>query len=123
MLYKFAKYFLRKIYCPSVDTNTSGWHKHHNRELEELFQGPNIANEIKERRLNWAGHAWRRVGSIVRTTIEESPVGKRPLGRPCLRWEDCVKRDAGSIKLKIPWIVAAEDRDGWREICLAVWSQ
>lgn len=41
---------------------------------------------------------WDRVGSIVRTTIEEIPVGKSLLGRPRLCWEDCVKRDAGSIK-------------------------
>lgn len=65
------------------------------------------------------GHAWWRVGSIVRTTIKKNPVGKRPLGRPRLRWEDCVKVDAGSIKPKVPWRIAVEDRDGWREICLA----
>jgi hypothetical protein len=58
-----------------------------------------------------AGHAWRRVGSIVRTTIEDNPVGKRPLGRPGLRWEDCVKRDVGSIEPEILWKIAAEDRD------------
>lgn len=26
----------------------------------------------------WAEHAWRKIGSIVRTTIEENPTGKRP---------------------------------------------
>jgi hypothetical protein len=49
-----------------------------------------------------AGHAWWRVGSIVRTTIEDNPVGKRPLGRPCLRWEDSIKRDAENIEPEIP---------------------
>jgi len=62
----------------AFDTHTNEWRKCHNEELEELFQRPNIANEIKKRKLSWAGHAWRRVGSIVRTTIEENPVGKRP---------------------------------------------
>lgn len=30
--------------------------------------------------------------------------------------------NTGSIKPEISWKVAAEDRDGWRGICLAVWS-
>ncbi|KAL4149355.1 hypothetical protein QTP88_003317 [Uroleucon formosanum] len=111
---------LRKIYDPRVDTNTGEKRKRHNKELEEMFQRPNIVNEIRKRRLTWAGHAWRRVGYIVRTIVEENPVGKRPLGRPRLLWEDCVKRDAGSINPKIPWRVAAEDKDRWREICLTV---
>ncbi|VVC32210.1 Hypothetical protein CINCED_3A014313 [Cinara cedri] len=119
----FERRILWKIYGPCFDTNIGEWRKRHNKELDELFERPNIANEIKKRRLTWAAHAWRRVGSIVRTTIEENPVGKRPLGRPRLRWEDCVKRDAESIEPEIPWRVAAENRDRWREICLAVWSQ
>ncbi|KAF0753777.1 ribosome biogenesis protein TSR3 isoform X1 [Aphis craccivora] len=79
--------------------------------------------KIEETRIKWAGHACWRVESIVRTTIKENPVGKRPLGRPRLRWEDCVKRDVENIEPEIPWRVVAEDRDRWREICLAVWSQ
>lgn len=45
----------------------------------------------------WGGHAWRKQGSLVRLVIEEEPIGKRPLGRPRLRWEDCVKKDVKSI--------------------------
>jgi len=47
----FERRILRKIYGPCFDTNTSEWRKRHNKELEELFQRPNIANEIKKRRL------------------------------------------------------------------------
>ncbi|VVC38393.1 Endonuclease/exonuclease/phosphatase,Reverse transcriptase domain, partial [Cinara cedri] len=119
----FEKRIQRKIYGPCFDTNIGEWRKRHNKELEELFQRPKIDNEIKKRRLTWAGHAWRRVGSIVRTTIEENPVGKKPHGRLRLRWEDCVKRDAESIEPEIPWRVATENRDRWRKICLTVWSQ
>lgn len=33
------------------------------------------------RRLKWAGHAWRKQGSIIiRTIIENNPTGKRPRG-------------------------------------------
>jgi hypothetical protein len=69
----FERRILRKIYGPCFDINIGEWRKRHNKELEELFQRPNIANEIKKRRLTLAGHAWRRVGSIVRTIIEETP--------------------------------------------------
>lgn len=67
--------------------------------------------------MSWAGYAWRGVGSIVRATILENLDGKRLLGRLRIHWEDCVKRDAGNIKPEILWRVAAEDRDGRREIC------
>jgi hypothetical protein len=46
----FERRILRKIYSPSVDTNTGEWRKRYNKKLEELFQKPNIANEIKKRR-------------------------------------------------------------------------
>lgn len=32
----------------------------------------------------------RKQGSIIRTVIENNPVGKPPLGRLHLRWEDCL---------------------------------
>jgi len=38
----------------------------------------------------------------VRTTNEENPVGKRLLGRPRLRWKNCVKTDACMIQSEVP---------------------
>jgi len=55
--------------------------------------------EIIERRLMW-GHAWRKQGSLIRQIMEEDHRvyrGKRPLGRPKLRREDCVKKDIKTI--------------------------
>lgn len=40
-----------------------------------------------------AGHAWRKQGSLIRQIIEEDPIGKRPLGRPRLRWEGYKKKN------------------------------
>lgn len=50
----FERRILRKIYGPCIDTHTGEWRKRHNKEFEELFQRPNITNEIKKIRLTWA---------------------------------------------------------------------
>lgn len=80
----FEKRILRKFYGPCIDTHTREWQKRHNHELEKQFQKLNVANEILKRKLTWAKNAWRKIGSIVITTIEENPVSKRLLGRPRL---------------------------------------
>lgn len=53
--------------------------------LKEFFQIPDISREIKNRKLTSVGYAWRKIGSMVRTTIEENLFGKTPLGSPRLR--------------------------------------
>ncbi|VVC41710.1 Hypothetical protein CINCED_3A000240 [Cinara cedri] len=78
----FERRIHRRIYGPCIETNAGKWHKRQNCELEELFKRPDIAKEIKKKRLTWTGHAWKKIGSIVRKTIKENPIGKRPLGRP-----------------------------------------
>jgi hypothetical protein len=41
--------------------------------------------------------------------------GKRPLGRPRLRWEDNIKMDLREIGTDgANWIRLAQDRDQWR---------
>jgi len=64
-----------------------------NRELKELYQYPSIVEDITVRRLTWAGHAWRKEGSLQRTVQENAPHGKRPLGRPRSRWKNGVIED------------------------------
>jgi len=45
------------------------------------------------------------------------PEGKRPLGRPRLRWEDNIKTDLQEVgRGGMDWIDLAEDRDRWRTI-------
>jgi hypothetical protein len=48
------------------------------------------------------------------------PEGKRPLGRPRLRWEDGIRMDLREIGLGGDWIRLAQDRDRWRAIVSAV---
>ncbi|KAF0769981.1 ribosome biogenesis protein TSR3 isoform X1 [Aphis craccivora] len=106
-----------------ANNETNEWRKLHNDELKRQFQRPDIVKEITKRRLSWGGvHAWRKQGSLVRQVIENEPIGKRPLGRPRLRREDCVKKDLKMVDPGIRWREAAEDRDRWQDLYLAVWS-
>jgi len=64
------------------------------------------------------GRAWRLQGSLIRTVIENNPAGKRPLGIPRLRWEDCVIEDVGRKEADLQWREAAEERNRWSNIYL-----
>ena len=45
------------------------------------------------------------------------PEGKRPLGRPKLRWEDNIKMDLQEVGMGCgDWMELAQDRDMWRAI-------
>ena len=44
------------------------------------------------------------------------PEGKRPLGRPRLRWEDNIKMDLQEVGGAGDWMELAQDRDMWRAL-------
>ena len=47
--------------------------------------------------------------------------GKRPLGRPRLRWEDNIKMDLEEVERGCgDWMELAEDRDRWRALVSTV---
>jgi hypothetical protein len=49
------------------------------------------------------------------------PEGKRPLGRPRLRWVDNIKMDLRVIGWdEVDWIDMAQDRDHWRALVIMV---
>ena len=49
------------------------------------------------------------------------PEGKRPLGRPRLRWEDNIRMDLQEVGCGgMDWIGLAQDRDRWRALLNAV---
>jgi len=118
----FVRKILRKMYGAYFDVLTNEWRKLHNNEMQSFFQRPDILKEIKKRRIVWAEHAWRKHDSLIRRVIEENPEGRRPLGRPRLRWEDYVKRDAETVEPENHWQEVAEDRDRWQYVYLEVWS-
>lgn len=93
----FERKVQRRMYDPVFDNQTKEWRKLHNDELQSQFQKPSIVKAIAKRRLMWAGHAWRKQGSIVERVIQGDPVRERPFGKPKIRWEDCVKKDVQKI--------------------------
>jgi len=50
---------LRKIFEPVKDSASGKWRKRKSAKLKSLFQSTNIIDEIRKRRLQWAGLAWR----------------------------------------------------------------
>jgi len=66
----FERKVLRKIYGPIYDRDLQGWRKIHNQELTELFNRPNIVNEIKRSKLKWSGHAVRKKDSMVQRVLQ-----------------------------------------------------
>jgi hypothetical protein len=82
-----------------------------------LYKEPNIVEDIKIRRLEWAGHI---IG------MEEERIPKkgskrnfhttRPVGRPRTRWADVVQRDALQQLGITGWRRRAANRDEWRRL-------
>ena len=97
----------RRVFGPKRDEVTGEWRKLHNEELRDLYSLPNIVRVVKSRRMRWAGHV-ARMGEerSVRRVLVGKPEGKRPLGRPRLRWEDNIKIDlleVGGVETISSW--------------------
>jgi hypothetical protein len=72
--------------------------------------------------MRWAGHV-ARIGAErkVYKVLVGKAEGKRPLGRPRLRWEDGIRMDLRKIGLGgVDWIRLAQDRYRWRAVVSAV---
>ena len=60
-------------------------------------------------------------GRSVHTVLVGKPEGKRPLGRPRLRWEDGNKMDLQEVEGGCgDWMELAQDRDRWRALVSTV---
>jgi hypothetical protein len=63
--YSYLKYFaeifsfLETICAPFPKCEGGQWRKKYNRELEELYNEPNVVKVIKSSRLRWAGDVVR----------------------------------------------------------------
>jgi hypothetical protein len=111
----FENRVLRRIFGPKREEEVS-WRKLHNDKLHSLYSSPNIVRVIKSRKMRWAGHVARmEEGRGVYRFLVGRPEGKRPLGRPELRWEDNIKMDLRETGIDgANWIQLAQDRVQWR---------
>lgn len=94
----------------------------------EIFNRPNIVNNIKRGELEWAGHACRIQKSIVQRVLQENPRSKRPLSKAKFMLEDGIKKDfQNTIKGNYEdqdLMEAAENKKKWKRIySTARWSQ
>ena len=89
---------LGRIFGPKRDEVTGEWRKLHNEELNDLYCSPNIVRVIILRSMRWAGHVTRmRERRGVYRILVGKPEGKRPLGRPRLRWKDNIKMELKEV--------------------------
>jgi len=66
----------------------------------------------------WRVWVWRR--GVCRVLVGKRE-GKRPLGRPWLRWVDNIRMDLQEVGCGyMGWIGLAQDRDRWRTRVSAV---
>jgi hypothetical protein len=113
MLNTFERKILRRI-CGR--THERGcWLPRWNNELYSLYKEPNIVEDIKIRRLEWAGHIIRMEEErIPKKVLNGYLHTTRPVGRPRTRWEDVVQRDALQLLGIRGWRRRAVNRDEWR---------
>jgi hypothetical protein len=75
----FKRKILHRIYSPISERGQ--WQKRHNRELDDLYDEPNIVNIIKSNRLRRAGHVARMSkNETPKKVIHKNPGGQRGHG-------------------------------------------
>jgi hypothetical protein len=83
-----------------------------NVEIRKRVGVVNISDKMRECRLRWLGHVVRRdERNQIRRVWELEVDGKRPRGRPKLRWKDVVRKDMSDRKIDVS---LANDRILWR---------
>jgi hypothetical protein len=118
----FENRVLRRIFGPKRDEVTGEWRRLHSEDLNDLYSSPNIIQEIKSRRMRWAGHvACMGEGRGAYRSLVGRSEGRRPLGRPSRRWKDYIKMHLKEVGWEgMDWIDMAQDTDRWRALVNAV---
>ena len=90
---------------------------------EEISVKTNILNIIKHitnTKWRWAGHVARMQDNrwTIRTTEWQVRKGRRPRGRPKMRWKDDIMKWQGAA-----WTRTAKDRKKWKELTEGYFQQ
>ena len=75
---------------------------------------PSLYTLLKQRHMRWLGHVtWMKDGRIPKDLLYgELATGKRPTGRPQLRFKDVCKQDLQALGINTDsWEVTATHRD------------
>jgi hypothetical protein len=81
------------------------------------YKKPNIVENIRIRRLEWAGHIIRKEEErIPKKVLNGNFHTTRPVGRPRTRWANVVQRDALQQLRIRGWRRRAANRDEWRRL-------
>ena len=113
MLNTFERKILRRIYGTTQDGGR--WRPRWISEFYCLCNEPNIAKDMKIRRLRWAGYIIRMEEErIPKKVLNGNFYTTRPMGRPRTRWAGVVQRDALQLLGIRGWRRKAENRDEWR---------
>jgi hypothetical protein len=92
------------------------WRIRTNQELYQLCGENDIVKFCKLSRLRWAGHVIRQDDNdLSGKVLFSEPGGRRPRGRPKLRWEDGVVEDVARLGCR-NWKLVALNREGWRKL-------
>jgi hypothetical protein len=118
----FENRVLRRIFGPKRDEVKGKWRKLHNEELDDLYCSPSFVRVIKSRRMRWVGHVARiGEGKVVYRILVGKFEGKKPFGRPRLRWKDNIKMYLQEVGCGVmDWIELAQERDRWLALVNAV---
>ena len=120
MLLVFEHKILRS--GPVRDEETGEWRIRHNIELRQETGLPPITSHIRAQRLRWAGHVARmQDDNIVKMVARGQPYGRRPPGRPRMRWSDNIRADLVLLGVDNPdgWWDLVQDRQQWRSLVAA----
>jgi hypothetical protein len=114
MLHTFERKILQRMYGPTHEG--ACWCPRWNNELYSLYSEPNIVEDIKIRRLEWAGHIIRMEEEIIpppqkKRGLNGNFLTTRPMERPRTRWADVVHRNALQLLGIRRWKRRAANRD------------
>ena len=119
----FENNILRRITGPIFDNEENRWRRRHNAEVREITNQEYITDYISSQRLRWLGHVARmEIDRLPKRVMEGSVEGRRPVGRPRMRWYDNVMEDLQHLGLQNPreeWDEMATDRRVWMSLVRA----